>query len=175
MGFNITLFACGIGSRDALLAAFSLGLTDIEDEINEAPFSAGISGEHFVIWQNTSQSSDITLAKLIAVSRAVCFLKLDISETAMACVMAEYRGGTEEWVACCDAGQGQSVELSGKVPERVKSFVQSHQLFGTEDEFEILPDAFKDLTGFRYDELSDGRQFFQALEGQQHKPWWQFW
>ncbi|MDX8347617.1 hypothetical protein SLH49_06425 [Cognatiyoonia sp. IB215446] len=175
MGFNISLFAAARSDLVAFLLLMGLSIKDVEDDANEMPLSGGIAGDRFILWQNMSQATDFARKKLIDVSLVVPFLKLDVSETAMVCGLSEYRDGAEQWSAHYIADKDKPIHVDDEMPDTLKSFVKAHPKHGSGNEFDILPDAFGDLTGFRYDVWEDDRAFRQVVEKAKRKRWWQLW
>lgn len=196
MGFAITLIATPVQQRDALLAASGVGVSDTPDPDLSQPVSAGVVGDHFVIWHNLRSYKAWKEPDPVAMTQGAEGLFLTIVDTAGAQVLSSYKSGSKVWSVSFTETNDNFLASEGPVPidpmDMVKELAAEHPELADEDPTvtfgENVPaQIFERLTGFRYDgdtaveffkltgDLPQFSPSSNTVDGIQKKPWWKFW
>jgi len=184
MGFRVTLLSVPLQFSEAILQSLGLMPGDEADAMNESPFSGAKNGDCYLIWVNDDWYM-MTDEELLAASRYGDVLMLRANETVMISEAAEFRNGEKLWSIVHDCNEGPDhLAPTGNPPatwEKIREDLLAEAAAAGDDEVDFAYDApvvlFKNLTGFRYDEVHELP--FVTLQGEHaakaKKPFWKFW
>ncbi|MCV2880618.1 hypothetical protein [Actibacterium sp. XHP0104] len=199
MGFAVTLIATPAGQRDALLGTARATVTGTNDAELSSPVSAGLVGDHFVIWRNMRAFKGYDLPDGRALSRGGAdVLVLHVVDTAGAQELGFYRDGQEVWTVTYSEQNPDFLASTGTPPHDPQAIVA--ELQAADDQADDDVDAtvyyggevpgliFQRIVGANHETIdADG---FCALSGDlpltgaqitpmpapsSRKPWWKFW